>query len=1090
VAEPSAGTATILFTDLVGSTELRARLGDVVADQLQRAHDDLLTGAIAEHAGTVVKSLGDGILASFGGAADAVAAGIAIQQAVDRANRRVDDARRLEVRIGLSAGDVSWSDGDCHGTPVVTAARLCDRAEGGQVLCDDLVRGLARGRSDATFRLVGEIELKGLGDPVVGYDIPWEPTAVGRAPLPGPLLSVAGELPFAGRDGERDTLQLQWKSAQTEGRTVALVSGEPGVGKTRLSAELARAAHEEGAWVLVGRCDENVAAPFAPWIELLRFAVTHAPTELLTGHVDRHGGELTRIVPDLARRLDDVPAPRSVDPETERLALFDATTDLLEALSADAPAVVLLDDAHWADGTSLDLLRHVVRHLPQTSQVLIVVTYRDTDIDRSHPLADMIGQFRREPRVERIALHGIDEEGVRDLLTMTAGHELPEDGFELARALSRETEGNPFFIGEILRHLIETGVLVQRDGVWEGTTSVEDAGIPEGIKDVVGRRLSRLSDPANETLRTAAVIGRDFNLDLLAEVTELPEDTVLDHIEEAIGALRLVEEVSGAPGSMTFAHALVRSTLLDELSTTRRVRVHRKIGEALEGRPNASAGKLAHHFAEAAATGVADKAVMYARRAADEALDGLAHDEAVHYLDLALEAVEAVDDEPRTRYELLAARGFARLLRGDQEGGRADALAAADGARAIGDAALLAEAGMAYQGWVGQWATPADPVAVELMQEGLGGLGDEAPVTRARATAMLALALLLQPGDEALRLAQEAEQLARAADDDEALAYALAAWAWALRGRGDVDELFRVTTMGVEHAEAVDRPDWELTPRYHLAAARVATHDLSGGIADYDRVASIPNSLNNWSAVVIRATCAIADGRLDDAEALIEESHGIGRALGDTNDAIHCIHRVALDIRRGRLDDAARWAEQGETTSWGPVMPWRILVQAEAGDHAAAAAAEEQFASERQSLAPFVIVEQLAHALARIAFRVGGRERAARLRPFVAPYEGKMMGDVVFLETGDHALGGLAFAAGEYDEAVALLERGLAGVDALGCLRALVAEHQVDLAGALLARGAPGNGDRAKGLLTESGEAARALGLVTVARDVKALLGS
>ena len=292
--------------------------------------------------------------------------------------------------------------------------------------------------------------------------------------------------------------------------------------------------------------------------------------------------------------------------------------------------------------------------------------------------------------------------------------------------------------------------------------------------------------------------------------------------------------------------------------------------------------------------------------------------------------------------------------------------------------------------------------------------------------------------------------------------------------------------MGVEHAEAVARPDWELTPRYHLAAARVATHDLSGGIADYDRVASIPNSLNNWSAVVIRATCAIADGRLEEADALIEEGHGIARAPGDTNDAIHCIHHVALDIRRGRFDDAARWAEQGETTSWGPVMPWRILVQAEAGDHAAAAAAEEQFASERQSLATFVIVEQLAHAQARIAFRVGGRERAARLRPFVAPYEGKMMGDVVFLETGDHALGGLAFAAGEHDEAVALLERGLAQVEALG-LRALVAEHQVDLASALLARGAPGDSDRAKGLLTDSGEAASLLGLVTVARDIKDL---
>jgi len=1088
VAEPSAGTATILFTDLVGSTELRARLGDVVADQLQRAHDDLLTGAIGEHAGAVVKSLGDGVLASFGGAADAVAAGVAIQQAVDRANRRVDDARRLEVRIGLSAGDVSWSGGDCHGTPVVVAARLCDRAEGGQVLCDDLVRGLARGRSDATFRLVGEIELKGLSDPVVGFDIPWERTAVGRAPLPGPLLSVAGELPFAGRDDERAALQLHWKSAQADGRTVALVSGEPGVGKTRLSSEVARAAHEDGAWVLVGRCDENVAAPFAPWIEMLRFAVTHAPAELLAAHVDRHGGELTRIVPDLARRVADVPAPRSIDPESERLALFDATTDLVGALALDAPALVLLDDAHWADGTSLDLLRHVVRHLPPHAPVLIVATYRDTDVDRAHPLADVIGHLRREPRVERIALRGIDEHGVRQLLTRTAGHELPEDGFELARTLARDTDGNPFFIGEILRHLIETGVLVQRDGRWEGTTSVDEAGIPEGIKDVVGRRLSRLSDSANETLRTAAVIGREFTLDVLAEVSELPEDTVLDHLEEAIGALRLVEEVSGSPGSMTFAHALVRSTLLDELSTTRRVRLHRRVGEALERRPHASAGELAHHFAEAATAGVADKAVMHARRAAAEALDRLAYDEAIHYLSMALEACEALDDEGRTKYAVLAARGFARLLSGDQDGGRADAVAAADGARAIGDAALLAEAGMAYQGWVGQWATPADPVAVELMEEGLAGLAEEAPVTRARATAMLALAKLLLPGDDSLRLAQEAEQLARAAHDDEALAYSLAAWAWALRGRGQPDELLRVASLGVEHATAESRPDWELTPRYHLGAARIALGDLTGAGAEYASTAAIPNNLHDWSARSFAATRAIADGRFDEADGLIEAASAVGSALGDTSEACRCISHIWLAISRGNVDDADRWATRLGETSWGLVSPWPVVVLAEHGDLVGAADALDRFEREAYPLVPLVIADQVTHTRSRIATLVGGAERASRIRPDVERYAGQIVGSDVFIAgAGDREIGNVALVEGKVDEAVPLLEAGLEQVERLG-LRALIVEHRVDLARALLARGAPGDRDRAQAILSDALETARGLGLARCERDANALL--
>src|SRR4029453_4246837 len=268
--------------------------------------------AVDDHSGTLVKKLGDGILASFGASADAVAAASDIQRAIERANRRVDDARRLAVRDGVSAGDVMWEDGDCHGTPVVTAARLCDRSVGGQILVDDLVRGLARGRTEHTFRLLGGVELKGLGGALTPYEVPWEPAISDRAPLPAPLLPVANELPFAGRDEEREALREQWKSAGTDGRSVALISGEPGVGKTRLTAELARAAHGDGAWVLVGRCDESIAAPFTPWLEILRHVVAHAPSELLVAHVERHGGELTRLVPDLARRIDDVPEPRTL----------------------------------------------------------------------------------------------------------------------------------------------------------------------------------------------------------------------------------------------------------------------------------------------------------------------------------------------------------------------------------------------------------------------------------------------------------------------------------------------------------------------------------------------------------------------------------------------------------------------------------------------------------------------------------------------------------------------------------------------------------------------------------------------------------
>lgn len=968
--EPSAGTATILFTDFVGSTELRARLGDGVADQLRRAHDQLLAGVVAEHGGNLVKSLGDGILAAFSTAADGVSASAGIQQAIDRANRRGDDARRLEVRVGLSAGDVSWEQGDCHGTPVVTASRLCDRAAGGQILCDDLVRGLARGRSELSFSLIGEVELKGLSDPVVAYEIPWEFAAVERAPLPAALLPVPSELPFAGRDDERQALRALWKSAQIEGRAVALVSGEPGVGKTRLSAELARDAHDEGGWVLAGRCDEGIAAPFAPWIEILRHVMSNAPVDLLTAHVARRGGELSRLLPDLERRVGDMPPPPALDPETERLALFDATVDLLDALAGDAPTLLVVDDAHWADAGSLALLRHVVRHVPREAAILILLTYRDTDVDRSHPLAATIADLRREPRVERFALRGISEDGIRELLAKAGGHDLDADAIELAQALTRETEGNPFFVGQVLRHLIETGAIVQQDGRWQGTVSIHEIGIPEGIRDVVGRRLSRLSDETNATLRTAAVVGREFPIDLVAEVTEQTEDTVLEHIEAAIAA-RLVNEVSEAPGRMNFAHALVRSTLVEELSTTRRVRLHRRIGEALEKRPGTPAAELAHHFAEAATTGVADRAVVHARRAAEQARERLAWDEEVAFYDLAIEALDAGEPDPGVRAALLAARGFAQHFRGQEDAGRADALAAADAAREVGDATLLAAAGTAYQGYVGHWASLADPVAVELMREGLAGIDPGDLVPRARTMAALANALVTVPGDEALVLAEEAEALAREAGDDDALATALGAWSWALRGRGRGHELCRVASLALEHAKATHRQDHELVPSYLLGIGLITVGRLEDARRVIEQSSSLPSSLAGWNSTVFEATLARADGRLDESEMIIDSAVELGAALGDTSAAIHASMHVSLEVARGRLDEAGEWAQRFGETAWGLVVPWSIWVQAERGD-VGAAAAFDHFERENAPLAPNVVADSLTEVRVRTVTRVGG----------------------------------------------------------------------------------------------------------------------
>jgi tetratricopeptide (TPR) repeat protein len=1031
---------------------------------------------VTDHGGTVVKGLGDGLMASFTAAADAVEAATDIQRGIERANRRADDSRRLAVRIGISAGDVSWEDGDCHGTPVVAAARLCDRAEGGQVLCDDLVRGLARGRTELTFRMVGELELKGLTEPVIAFDVPWEPSVAESAPLPAALLPVASDLPFAGRDRERESLATLWKSAQTDGHALVLISGEPGVGKTRLTSELSRDAHDDGAWVLCGRCDDSIAAPYAPWIEMLRHAVVHAPDDLLTGHVDRHAGELGRLVPELGRRVPDLPAPRGLDPETERLALFDAVVDLLDAVAATAPVLLVLDDAHWADSASLTLLRHVIRRLPREAPLLVVVTYRDTDVDRSHPLSAVIGDLRREPRVEQLSLRGIDEAGMRALLAAAGGADLNEEGIAFARTLVAETEGNPFFVGEILRHLLETGVLVQEDGQWRAAVPIEEAGIPEGIRDVVGRRLSRLSTEANEVLRVAAVIGREFSVDLLATVAERGDDDVLRDIESAMAA-SLVNEVPRSPGLMIFSHALVQSTLLDELSTTRRVRLHAAIGEALEGRGNASAAELAHHFAEGAATGVADRAVKYALEAADEAQRRVAFDEVVHFYDLALEALEAGEAEERTRAEILIDRGYAQHQRGDQDVGRADAMSAAAIARSIGAPDLVGRAGIAYQGLTGHWAEPANPVAVEMMRECLEDLDPADVSTRADVVAALASALILVPGDEALELAQEAEQLARDVDDDVALLRALNARAWALRSRGRGAELCEVASGSVRHSQETGLQMWEWSSRYMYAAGLLEVGELEAAREQLEIAYAFDIPMKGWGPAVLEASLALATGRLDGADELIETAAACGADLGDTNQAIRLGQHARLAVVRGNFEDALRWCDELDDTLLGVALGYRGLALAEAGDLDGARAWQAEWERDVRPLAPQVVMQWTAAYGIAVALRTDDADLAARCGAILEPMRGHLLGgDTSMLGPVESTLGRAALVQGRLDEAVALMEHSLAVNDALG-FSALAAQQRIDFGRTLLARNGTGDADRARTLLTAAKEAAAAMGM-------------
>jgi hypothetical protein len=425
----------------------------------------------------------------------------------------------------------------------------------------------------------------------------------------------------------------------------------------------------------------------------------------------------------------------------------------------------VLDDLHWADPPTLALLRHLV-HETANDRIMVLGTYRDTDLDRSHPLAGALAELRRLGSVQRIAIDGLDRDGVAQLLERAAGHDLDDAGQALADAVFAETSGNPFFVGEIVRNLVETGALVVRDGRWTSDLTLADVGLPEGVREVVGRRISRLDDDTQRALSVAAVIGAEFDVRVLADVVGIDEDDALDQLDRA-RASGLVNEVG--LDRYRFGHALVRTTLLEELTTTRRIRTHRKVAEAIEVRhasdPSKVLNELAFHFGEAAAAGVADKAAAYATRAGDAAMAAAAPDDAIRWYSLALEHLEG-EDEPATEVGVLTSLARAQRVAalGDL---RETVMRAATLAQRAGLPDAMAEALLLSSRLSFDRAQAEDPEKIALLEDAIERLDD--PALRARAQAALAVELIYVGDTRRFGLLDDALAVARSSGDPLAL---------------------------------------------------------------------------------------------------------------------------------------------------------------------------------------------------------------------------------------------------------------------------------------------------------------------------------
>jgi tetratricopeptide (TPR) repeat protein len=493
---------------------------------------------------------------------------------------------------------------------------------------------------------------------VTVWEVDWSPAGSGL-PVPA-LLRTQGRFAFVGREHERSRLADAWAAAMAGERQAVLLGGEPGVGKTRLAAETARSAVDAGGVVLAGRCDEEGGHPYQPFTDALTAFIDACPTDQLPGRLGRFAGELARLAPGISTRVPGLPEPVQADEDTERRRLFDAVAAWIQAAGGGQPTVLVVDDLHWADRATLLALRHLLRS-EEVRNVLVIGTYRDTDLDRAHPLAAMRADLRRERSVGRIDLKGLTAEEVRAFLESAGGHELDAGADALVEALHRETEGNPFFLEETLAHLVETGAIHRgADGRWTSPhTTIEDFGIPEGVREVIGRRLARLSDDCNRVLGMAAVLGGQFDIAVLGA---LAGSDVVDDLEQAERA-GLIAEGDGAPPGYGFTHALIRQTLLEELSLARRQSYHLQAARALQAR-GASAAVLAGHLRQAGAAADLEETVEALLEAAEEARRRLAWEEASDHWQAALELLEVRGAEPADQARLLERLGDAMFATG------------------------------------------------------------------------------------------------------------------------------------------------------------------------------------------------------------------------------------------------------------------------------------------------------------------------------------------------------------------------------------------------------------------------------------------
>ncbi|MEA2474079.1 MAG: hypothetical protein QOE06_1994, partial [Thermoleophilaceae bacterium] len=680
---------------------------------------------------------------------------------------------------------------------------------------------------------------------------------------------------FVGRDRELDELRAALAQAHDGRGGVFMVGGEPGVGKTTLVEMVAGDAERSGAMVAWGRCWEGGGAPaYWPWVQAIRSLVRDMQTDELEACLGQGAAHVAKIVPAVAERLPGLEPAPDLEPERARFALFDAVAGFLQAASAERPLLIALDDLHAADRPSLLLLRFAAREL-RGCRVLVVGTYREVEARMDPSVGELIAAIAKDGR--RLPLRGLSEAQVERFIAATAGS-APSPA--VLRAVHEATEGNPFFVDEVVR-------LLSAEGQLSSGSLPSGVRIPDEVRDAVRRRLEPLPDRAREVLSVAAVLGREFGVAALEHVTGVGREELVEVLDDA-AERSIVGEPPGALGRYVFAHALFRETLYGDLPPTRRARLHRQAGEALEAlygdEVEPHLAELAHHFFQAASSGDLGKAIDYSVAAAGRATSLLAYEEAAGHYERALQAfgLEERADVPR-RCDLLLALGEAQSRAGDTDNARETLQRAYGLARKLESPDRLARAALAYGAGLGGFEFGrVDDTLVRLLREARAALGGEDGALLARVTARLAVELYFSASaEERADLSGEAVAMAQRVGDPAALASALSARHLALWGPENLDERLEAANEVIRLGESEDDRELTLRGRVWRMADLMERGDVTGADAELDQLmtgaAELRDPLYLWNVPLLRAMRATLEGRFADGEDLAAEALAVGQ---------------------------------------------------------------------------------------------------------------------------------------------------------------------------------------------------------------------